>query len=504
MSLSVPNALAQPQNIDAIKDFLEPKDHAVLNNVCKAFQWHSSMERAPQAEKTAYRYPFHGVTDINQSADIFARVNFNSLYLREPDGISGYTPAFEALKNGRVVLAGLYLSYGGALATTQEEKEYIWKYRTLHTDFPIIGIHIRQIKWDMAKTDLQKKEFLEWYLEESCHKGNMKGVQWALRKAEKFHIPISIFRSLELATQSGLHEVFAEVCSRTNLSQLTNGEKERLVELCSEMRYSDLLLCMAKNGFPVTNKYLSECALFEKLKIANGDLFSLPQPASANSHTSHGGNDNLLIATAKYREMVVYAYQFLKQGGDVRKLIDNLCHRRLHMAVVGKRNSLESYGKFTSEMMVTEYGEGYREYGERIRAKYNQFPVQVNAQIGDRTIPMTVIQEGRWVHPDGRYRDVVIGEIARLCEPLRAGDQDEISKPLARITWLASHYPPCQRGTPIVLRALIDAICLIHGRYLDPRYEINCDALVYDNCEEFATAFATRAPLPKCNPEAEK
>ncbi len=75
--------------------------------------------------------------------------------------------------------------------------------------------------------------------------------------------------------------------------------------------------------------------------------------------------------------------------------------------------------------------------------------------------------------------------------------QEDIATPLSEVIWPISHAPPCERGTPIVLRALVDAICLLQLRDpIDNTYEINCDALVFDKQKAFTEAFSARAKLP--------
>ncbi len=372
---------------------------------------------------------------------------------------------------------------------------------------------------DLA-TQEEKTVFLQTYLEEFCDKGNLKGVEWVIRNHRESGLqPLQLMRPLEVAILGGYEEVVHTLCRwvgpRTLRDLRASPGKESghflpvpqygnpmslLTALCVEMGYPHLLPVLEKYGFPVSEaekRAMRELAITQE-RFAR--FISFPQPLNTDHSEARGGDANKHIRESEYKRMVGYAIHYLQKGGSHRTLIENLLHRRRRMAVLTKLLHLDLYGRPTDCVMDTSLVEQpYGECGERIRAKYPNGPVRAAVPINGRRIPLTTITHKMWYHSNGRHRDVVLNEVDRWCAShFHSPRTDtEIAYALHRPIFLLSHMPPSCRGTPIVLRAFVDALCLLQQRMpIDPKYEINCDALYYKNIEEFVKDFTGKVSFP--------
>lgn len=487
-------AMEHPQNLEAIGSFLDPKQQKEFPEICKLIHQDSALRNGRDLNQyLKYRYPFLKIGNVEKARKVFEGLQCNPAYLRETNFVTGSTPAWNAFKEKNYKLAAWYLEKGGLFAVTEVQKKTLCSYPLLLVDYPEISVRIRNAKWEGAMTGEQKQAVLQQLLEEYCHKGHLKGIKWVLKKAEDNRCLLALQKPLELAIYGGFGDIVSELCP------LMTGEKEASVAaLCVQMGYPALLPILKKYGFPVSAG--QEQQMEELVSTQNGlaSRISFPQAPNAISHGAHGGDANKAVREQEYREMVGYVYHSLRNGVSIRVLIENLLHRRRRMAVRCNLQELHHYGTPTDRPMGTRFDSSYKAFGDRIKEKYAEFPVKVTTRIKDQEIPLTTITAEQWEHPDGKHRDLILDEVARLCEPLRTKLQTDLATPLSPVIWLISLAPPCLRGTPIVLRALVDGICLFQQRDpIDPSYEINCDALVYADQREFTKAFSARAPLPQ-------
>lgn len=473
-----------PHNLESISAFLSPEEQNIFAQVDERIEHHFELEKGNLRDYFRYRYPFLRVVSLKKAEAAFERVHRNPLYLRETNIVTHSTPAWHAFQDKRYDLASQYLQWGGLLAVTEQQKEQLRQFPSLLVEYPELSLRIRRAKLDGAKTEDEKRKVLQWMLEEYCHKGHLQGVQWVLKTG----FDLSLFKPLENAIRGGFEEIVSLLCPR-----IKDDDKPSFVGLCVEMGYPELLPILKKNGFPVTEdqeRRMADFGLLQKKLIPH---IRFPEAPNATAHAAHGGDTNKSIREKEYVDMVVYAYSALRNGASIKTVVNHLGDRRRRMAVLCKLKDLDNYGTPTKKTMGTGFDSSYKEYGDRIKAKYAEFPVKVTARIGETEIPLTTITAERWEHPDGTHRDAILTEVSRLGAPLCTARVDDFARPLSKIIWLISHYPPAQRGTPIILRAVVDALCLLQNhKTIDPSYEINCDALVYADSQEFTTEFMSK------------
>lgn len=345
----------------------------------------------------------------------------------------------------------------------------------------------------------QKKAMLQELLEEYCLLRQINAISGILKNAREKGLSLSPLKPLENAIRRGFEDVISELCIEMDLSQLSEVEKKSLVAISVEMGYPELLPLLQKLGFPVAREH--QLKMEELIVVQNilSPCISFPEPINTSHDLLHGGDDNRSIAAREYKLMVGYAFNYIRTGGSFRTLLDNLIHRRIHMAVLCKLILIEEYGTPTNRAMTTWYHPIYNAYGERIKEKY-RLPVKVEVSIQGKKIPLTVLTTRAWFHPDGTHREEVLQEVAHICESnfRTICGEDEFAGPLSRVIFLLSHQPPSLRGTPIVMRTLVDAICLSQLRDpIDPRRDLNCEALTFVDIEkEFPDFFASTTSLP--------
>lgn len=496
---SFERAVAHSHNIEAIATFIPPgKEMAALPVVCKAFRDHFFQKQHSPIQFEQSRYPFH-VYDSSTLEDLKNKFEFlrrNPFYLRElmPNGM---TPAWEAFKLAKDDIAAYFLEHGGLLAVTGAQKEELRNYPTLFVGMPAISTQIRNERWVAAVSQEKQKVMLQAALKEYCLKSRLEEMQWIFRKAKKHGIVLSPLKPLENAIRGGFEDIITELFKEMDCNGLSDKEKLDLVNLSVEMGYHHLLSLLKKYGFPISIVHARKLEELQFVQKGLARYITFPRPASINTHTVHGGDANLTTSEEEYVQMVGYAFNALRSGMHIRTLIENLQHRRRRSAVrCNLIKDIDYYGAPTKMTILTDFNPSYQEYGKRIKSKYSRFPVQVTAQFGSLVVRMTKIFETHWEHPDGSYRGRILDEVVRICSPLRKGFCKDLGTPLSQSIFLISHYPPCERGTPLVLRALVDALCLFqHRDPIDSTYEFNCDALVFDKQSEFAESFQKRAPL---------
>ena len=73
----------------------------------------------------------------------------------------------------------------------------------------------------------------------------------------------------------------------------------------------------------------------------------------------------------------------------------------------------------------------------------------------------------------------------------------QLAYDLGKIIWWLSHAPPFLRGTPTIISMLMDGFWIYHKREpLVKSPDLNCEALLYNNEEEFAVYMFNRDDLP--------
>ena len=127
-------------------------------------------------------------------------------------------------------------------------------------------------------TPALKTAFLQVSLEEYCDKGNLEGVEWAIKIHKESELPpLQLLRPLELAILGGYSEVVQVLCRWIDPAALRKDEKgslnrrcnetgkllevvpylkygipkSLLVTLCVEMGYPHLLPILEQYGFPI-------------------------------------------------------------------------------------------------------------------------------------------------------------------------------------------------------------------------------------------------------------
>lgn len=442
------------------------------------------------------QFPFSNVTTVAKAQEVFDKVGRDPEYLRRVDDRQLCTPAYFAFRELRnFELASQYLEWGGSFDTSVAHLHFLSRVDSLLFNYPRLSACIREAKWKAAKSPEQQRAVLQWILEESCHKGNRTGLDWVRKKQIENGFPgLDPSKSLENAIRGGFTEIAAALLDMCDPSLISLEKKKALVALCVDMGYPDLLLHLQRDRFPVEDEHLKEMEELASIQHSVSPHVRFPGSNNAKHNDIHGGDANLSIAEKEYKLLVGYVCHYIRKGRNIRTLIENLCHRRRRMAVLGSLSPLDQYGQPTNAPALTPFGESYRQYGEKIREKYKDLlPVQVKARIQGEEIPLTTFYADRWAHPNGKHRGKVLDEVASICENFRPDAMcvdSDFSIWLSQTIWLLSHLPPCMRGTPIVLRALIDGCCLLQDREpIDSRRELNCEALVYDDMSEFSRHF---------------
>ncbi|HSW72198.1 MAG TPA: hypothetical protein VLG44_02165 [Chlamydiales bacterium] len=454
----------------------------------------SKDEKSP----SAYRNPFSGVDSLEKAERVFQSVQRNTAYLRDPSLIQGDPPALFAMKRGDYVLASQYLKWGGVLTLDESHREWILEQPWLLVDYPQLTEQIRNIRWEAAETLQEKKAMLQQALVEYALFGRADEIKWIAERASEHNIALSLVRPLECAIRGNFADVIQALCTTFDVSAVSEKEKKHLVQIAVKMGYPDLLPVLESLEFPISEEQIQRMKDLTSVYEALSSSIRLPRAPSAMADEHHGGYTNKSTAEEEYKWMVSFVFHSLRLGVGIREILDLLHFRRRGMAGRCGLLDLHSFG-FPIQPgtnTFTTFRGAYKEYGEKIRAKYRKFPIFVKTAINGVQIPLTEIHKDYWYHTDGTNRDIILDEVAKLCVPLQKCIQEDIRRPIAEVIWLISHAPLSERGTPTILRALVDGLCLFqHRDPTDYRYEVNCDALTYAERQEFVRDFSARVPL---------
>lgn len=496
-------ALYHPQNTENIVSFLTPNQQGQFLSSCRVLSYYSRMVKSKERHPSlflSYRYPFSFVCFLEKAQELFQIVKCNPVYLREARPDTQETAAWFAFRERRFELCVWMIEKGGLFNTSESQTQQLIAMPQLFTEYPAIANRIRQVKWQGATTLQQKQTLLQNLLEKYCLIGHTEGIRWTLHKFCKNKLPFYPFKPLQFVTLGGFEDIFSELCINGLHAKFVGHEKMDLISTTVEMGYPKLLSVLKQHGFPIKKEHKRQLDKLKFIQRVFARCVFFPLPASFCAHFAHGGPDNSTTAKQEYVHLVAYAFNALRKGMNIQRLIENIMHRRRRMAALGKLIGIENYGKRTQSQFVTIFDPSYKSYGEHIQKKYKSWPVQVKKTIKGREIPLTKIEFDRWIHPDGKHYNEVMGEIVRICEPMATQMQKDLVTPLSELIWLFSHHPLCERGTPIVLRALVDAFCLFqHREPIDRFFEINCEALVHDNQKEFTELLRSKFPLPISN-----
>jgi len=498
------SAWVNPRILMKINQFLTDAEREALCKTDDIFRNNLEFISSPEDLPTVL-FPFRKVVCVEEAEDVFRQYQGDTSSLRMP-GSDKRTDAFRALKKRDFELCNHLLNRGGALALNKRQTRYLCALPYTHFEFPRLCAQICQARLCAAKTPGQKQEELQELLEEACAKGNLKTLKWVIKRhAESSLSPLGLAPALEHVVMGGFDHLLPTLLSFISPDTLAPEQKEEYVQAAVQLGYAHFLLMLESFGFPVTPDQKKEMGELMALQEALEPQISFPEPTNTSHDDIHGGDMNKTISHAEYKRIVAWVVHELVKGTPFPVIINGLHCRRLRMAVHGKLTELNHYGAPTDQIMETlNISEGtYGEWGDFIREHYS-LPIQVNVVIGDKEVPLTKIEKDRWIHPDGAHRDKVLAEIERICEANFRKLNPDIATPLAQVIFLFSHSPPSRRGTPIMMRAFVDGICIFQQRKLIPPHrELNLEALVYVNMGKFVEYFVKKSPLPIIAPKTE-
>jgi hypothetical protein len=460
------------------------------------------------AKSTIQRYvksPFYYVSD-RKVAKLFLNLIPNSpAILSRIDPVYNRSPAIDAFRTGRLDIASFFIEQGARFE--------IDCYPHLISDnlffeWPVIS---RAICQNLLKDENDRRSHLIRIFNEACHKGNLDCVKWTVAQTSKQDMPLPIPGFLEVAIRGGFEAVVTTLCDHFYLKTMVDFgavtliEQQRLEKASIEMGYPHLLFVL--NDYRLcANKHARFCDQFNTLSSLLAPLPIYPfSPVSALHHSLHGGSRNYTLFEQEYRHAVVYALHYILRQGNLcnfATLIDNLGHRRRRMACLGNLPALDQYGtpQPSHSSQVTPYGHSYAQYGERIKKKYGRtLPRTGILQIDGKPLPLSTIQKNGWAHPSGKHREVILGEIDRLSKQIIQNrfDTPVLTSRLLAIHWILAQSAPFMRGTPVIQSMFTDALWL-HQLRVPPlkTQDLNCEALVYDNCDEFIADTLKTMELP--------
>jgi hypothetical protein len=371
---------------------------------------------------------------------------------------------------------------------------------------------------DWIKQDLELAKFFVYFgepeekvatlqdiLEIASLTGNLDHILWVIERQRETNVPlpsVDIAKAWKRLVQAGLDYTLSHMLSLSHLFYMTPGFKKHLLDLSLQAGHADTVETLQKFGFVLSQN--QQCDLDELREFLSKDWNVLP-PAPINDmhHESHGGRDNQPIYREEFQKAVAFVlFRMQKKPCDFKNLIENLGHRRRQMAIRGKLKPLDMYGIPALSATFTPFEPIYALYGQKIQEKYPLLPFNISAFLNGRKIYLTQVNEDCWVHPDGECREEILEKVAADCQKVHNGSYPpektrELAYDLGKIIWWLSHSPPFLRGTPTVIAALIDAFWIYHRRF--PRFkthDLNCEALTYDQEEEFAQYMHEKTDLP--------
>lgn len=324
----------------------------------------------------------------------------------------------------------------------------------------------------------------------SCQKGEIEKLIGVVKQHKEGVISltdIQIARGLYNVITGGYDAILLQLRFLWKMETLSAQEQQQFIALALRIGYPNTVRLLQQLGCTLTP--VQEESL-RQLQEGMRTPYPLPAPPAINSghHEAHGGEDNFLLYQREYRLLTGYIlYQLQKQPPDFCQLIEDLGHRRRHMAALGKLIGMEFFGTPTNQHMYTYFSPVYEVYGQRAVEKYPHLPKTIFGTWNGSSIPLTQIHEMFWLHPKGKHRAKTLNIIASLCHKALFEKGVSLLHTFGSLIWWMSHAPPFLRGTPTLIYALLDAFCLYHQMpLLSKTPDLNCEALLYDNEEEFA------------------
>lgn len=336
-------------------------------------------------------------------------------------------------------------------------------------------------------------------LARSCHSGNLRDLFWVVKQSKENGIAFSageLINGLEKVVSGGFDVLLLQFHHLCDFSHISEEQKRRLIEMAIEIGYPKTARTLHTLGFLLTGE--QEMAVEELERAFKEDLMIFPpRPMNRKHSEAHGGEVNEDLFEREYRTGVAYiVHRLHKPDCDFRRLLENLGHRRRHMAGLGKIVAgIEYYGVPTCKPMYTYYAPIFIACQKMILDRYPLLPHTVEVELNGRKISLTRITDAHWIHPDGTYREEIMEYLSGLCSAMRSKNYSgEKARALARdlgtLVWWMSHAPPFLRGTPTVISMLVDAFCIFHhANSLKNKSDLNCQALVYDKADEFIDSY---------------
>ena len=322
-----------------------------------------------------------------------------------------------------------------------------------------------------------------------CEQGDLERLLCVVKKHKEGAIPLTS-EQIEIGLQDALtggHDAILLCLHYVWSIDTMNVEKqERLIDLALRIGYPNTVRVLNEMGCSLTALQTQTLNAL-KTALRAPPLLQPPPAINAEQFQAHGGEDNILLYQREYRTLVAYILHHLQNPlCDFRCLLEDLGARRRHMASLGKLPGLEFFGIATHQHMYTYFSPVYETYGQRVHETYPHLPKVIEGVLNGRVVQLTQIHDTFWQHPKGENREEILNHIALLCHKARAGGADLLHT-FGSIIWWLSHAPPFLRGTPTLIYALLDAFCLHHHLPLLCKVpDLNCEALLYDNEEEFA------------------
>jgi|SRR5579862_2441806 len=346
---------------------------------------------------------------------------------------------------------------------------------------------------------------VEQTLDICCQTGNIEGLLWVIQQQKKNHAhfdSVRIVRAVENLVTGGFDSLLLQFRNIYDCALFDEEQKDKWIDLALEIGYPNTVRTLQRLHFPLSLQ--QQCKLDTLSVVLSQNLpITPPEPINEQHDIAHGGSNNRAIYHKEYKIGLLYVLHHLRNKQcDFLTLIENLGHRRRHMAGLGRLTGIDLYGIPTNQHTYTYYDPVYALYGKRIHEKYPDLPKSVIVKLHRKEMRLTEMTNERWVHPNGEHREELLNKIAELCYLVHSKSYEnrtrELAYDLGRIIWWCSHAPPFLRGTPTIINMLIDALCIYHHREpLVKSPDINCEALLYDNEEEFALYMFYRDDLPR-------
>lgn len=444
--------------------------------------------------------------DLETARSICARSGFEVGLLneRENKSLHKFSPAEEAFYYKRYDVANYYISLGGAFHLNARSNEI--NKPSLFFEFPFLSEAVCEAKLRCAINGDLRKEIdgvyiLNFILDEACHKGNLRAIDWVLKKLEEHKIPISKMEldvAVRNAISGGFDYIIEKLAQKFDLRVLEPEKKDDFIKKCLDSGFPNLISMLSRAmDVHLTEEQVKEMdGLIEKLQSTKEEFekeleHAFPTVINAAHDKMHGGQSNEDVYRREYINATIYALNYIRTNAkncNFERLISNLADRRRRMAVLGNLSPLDRFGIRETNYSVTPYGKSYASYGERIREKYKgRLPHQINYKLNGISLSLTTISDSKWEHPYGFTSDQLMPEIARMCKEListSTADGKHVITETAKILSLFSHAAPFSRGTPTIIYMLIDALMLYQGyQMIDKKPDLNCEALMCDEAE---------------------